>query len=39
LPEFAPPIDQLKLIKMDWNSITPDDLRKAKAEWLSVFNP
>jgi iron(III) transport system substrate-binding protein len=39
LPEFAPPIDKLKLIKMDWNSITADDLRKAKAEWLSVFNP
>lgn len=39
LPDYAPPIDKLKLIKMDWNSITPDDLRKAKTEWLSVFNP
>jgi iron(III) transport system substrate-binding protein len=39
LPDYAPPIDKLKLIKLDWGSITPDDLRKAKAEWQSVFNP
>ncbi|MBV8167144.1 MAG: extracellular solute-binding protein [Alphaproteobacteria bacterium] len=39
LPDYAPPIDQLKLIKMDWGAITTDDLNKARAEWLSVFNP
>jgi iron(III) transport system substrate-binding protein len=39
LPEYAPPIDQLKLIKMDWGAITTEDLNKARAEWLSVFNP
>ncbi len=39
LPDYAPPIDTLKLIKMDWNAITTEDLTKAKAEWLSLFNP
>ncbi len=39
LPDYAPPIDKLKLIKMDWNGITTEDLTKAKAEWLSLFNP
>ncbi len=39
LPEYAPPIDQLKLIKMDWGAITTDDLNKARAEWVSLFNP
>jgi iron(III) transport system substrate-binding protein len=39
LPDYAPPIDQLKLIKMDWSAITTEDLNKARAEWLSVFNP
>jgi iron(III) transport system substrate-binding protein len=39
LPEYAPPIDSLKLIKVDWDKITDDDIRKAKAEWQSVFTP
>ncbi len=39
LPEFAPSIDGLKLIKMDWTKITADDIRRAKAEWQSVFTP
>jgi iron(III) transport system substrate-binding protein len=39
LPLYAPAIDTMKLIKVDWDSITPDDLRKAKEEWLSLFNP
>jgi iron(III) transport system substrate-binding protein len=39
LPDYAPPIDSLKLIKVDWTKITADDIRKAKAEWQSVFTP
>lgn len=39
VPEYAPPIDQLKLIKMDWGAITTEDLNKARAEWVSIFNP
>jgi iron(III) transport system substrate-binding protein len=37
LPEYAPAIDDLKLIKVDWEHITQDDIRKAKAEWQSIF--
>jgi iron(III) transport system substrate-binding protein len=39
LPDYAPPIDQLKLIKMDYGAITTDDLNKARAEWVNLFNP
>ena len=39
LPDYAPPIDSLKLIKMDWEKIGQDDIKAAKAEWLSIFNP
>jgi iron(III) transport system substrate-binding protein len=37
LPAYAPAIDDLKLIKIDWGKITQDDIRKAKAEWQNVF--
>jgi iron(III) transport system substrate-binding protein len=39
LPDYAPAIDTLKIVKMDWGHISQDDIRKAKAEWLSIFNP
>jgi len=39
LPDYAPAFDSLKVIKMDWEHITTDDIRKAKEEWLSIFNP
>jgi iron(III) transport system substrate-binding protein len=39
LPEYAPSIDTLKLIKVDWLSMSQDDIRKAKAEWQGIFTP
>jgi iron(III) transport system substrate-binding protein len=39
LPEYAPSIDNLTLIKMDWDKITAADVQAAKKEWLSIFNP
>jgi iron(III) transport system substrate-binding protein len=39
LPEFAPAIDSLKLIKMDWDAIDQEAIRKAKAEWQGIFTP
>ena len=39
LPEYAPAIDGLNLIKMDWEKITAADIQAAKKEWLSIFNP
>ncbi len=38
-PEYAPPIDKLNVIKIDWEKITVEDQTKAKAEWLSIFKP
>jgi len=39
LPDWAPAIDQLKLIRVDWDSITADEIRKARAEWLAIMSP
>lgn len=39
LPEYAPAIDSLKLIPMDWTKVGPDEIKKAKAEWQSIFTP
>lgn len=39
IPEYAPSMDKLNVIKIDWEKITTADLDKARAEWLSVFNP
>lgn len=39
IPEYAPPIDKLNVIKIDWEKISQADTSKAKAEWLSIFKP
>ena len=39
LPEYAPAIDRLKLIPMDWSKIGPEEIKKGKAEWQSIFSP
>ena len=39
IPEYAPPIDKLNVIKIDWEKVTAEDESKAKAEWLSIFKP
>ncbi|MBI4193629.1 MAG: extracellular solute-binding protein [Betaproteobacteria bacterium] len=39
IPDYAPPIEKLNVIKIDWEKITADDQNKAKAEWLSIFKP
>ncbi len=39
LPEYAPAIDSLKLIPMDWSKIGPEEIKKGKIEWQSVFTP
>jgi iron(III) transport system substrate-binding protein len=37
IPTYAPSIDTLKLIKIDWKTMPIDAIQKAKAEWLSIF--
>jgi len=39
IPEYAPPIEKLNVIKIDWEKITAEDQSKAKAEWLKIFKP
>ena len=39
IPEYAPSIDKLNVIKIDWEKITTADLNTAKAEWVSIFTP
>jgi iron(III) transport system substrate-binding protein len=39
IPEYSPPIESLKLIKMDWSKLTAQDMAKAKADWVGIFNP
>ncbi len=37
LPEYAPPIDSLHVIKIDWDKVTTADMDKARAEWSGLF--
>lgn len=39
IPDYAPPIDKLNVIKIDWEKITAEDQSRAKAEWLGIFKP
>jgi iron(III) transport system substrate-binding protein len=39
LPDYAPPLEQLRLIKVDWEHLSTAEFQKARAEWLSIFNP
>ncbi len=38
-PDYAPAIDQLTVLPIDWNAITADDIKKAKTEWQRLFTP
>jgi iron(III) transport system substrate-binding protein len=39
LPEYAPAIDELNVMPVDWSKISADEIRKGKAEWQSIFSP
>jgi len=39
IPDYAPSIDALNLIKVDWQSVSIADMKKAREEWSSIFNP
>lgn len=39
LPEYAPGIDSLHLIKVDWEHISPDKLKEIRKSWTAIFNP
>lgn len=37
LPQYAPPIDSLNVIKIDWDKVTTADMDKARTEWSGIF--
>jgi iron(III) transport system substrate-binding protein len=39
IPDYAPSIDNLKTIKIDWKTLTTPQLKKIRNEWTSIFNP
>jgi iron(III) transport system substrate-binding protein len=39
LPEYAPSIDSLKLINVDWQGLSEEKLKEMREEWVGVFNP
>src|SRR5258708_1151952 len=39
LLEYAPGIDSLKLINVDWQGLSSDKLKGLREEWTNVFNP
>lgn len=39
LPDYAPSIDSLKLIKVDWKGMNTAELSKLRQEWVGIFNP
>jgi iron(III) transport system substrate-binding protein len=39
LPDYAPSIDSLKLINVDWQGLTTPKLKELRDEWTAVFNP
>lgn len=39
LPDYAPPMESLNVIKIDWNKVTQADMEKARIEWIGIFNP
>jgi iron(III) transport system substrate-binding protein len=39
LPDYAPAIDQLTVMPIDWNKITAEEIKQGKAEWQSIFSP
>jgi iron(III) transport system substrate-binding protein len=39
LPQWAPAIDDMKVVNVDWSSLTTEQIRAARAEWISIMNP
>ncbi len=39
IPDIAPDFSSLKIIKVDWEKMTADQLMKYREEWINIFNP
>jgi iron(III) transport system substrate-binding protein len=38
LPDYAPDMDHLKVINIDWREVKADDLKKYREEWVGLFS-
>jgi iron(III) transport system substrate-binding protein len=38
LPDYAPDIDHLKVIPIDWRQVKADDLKPYREEWVGIFS-
>ena len=38
-PDYAPAIDDLNVIKVDWSKVSTDDMAAARSDWVNIFNP
>jgi iron(III) transport system substrate-binding protein len=39
LPDYAPPMESLNVIKIDWSKVSQEDMENARMEWIGIFNP
>lgn len=39
IPDLVPDFGSIKVIKVDWKSMTPDRLKQYQSEWESIFTP
>lgn len=39
VPDVAPDLGSLKIIAVNWQKMTTDDLKKYRDEWVDIFNP
>lgn len=39
IPDIAPSFSSLKIIKVDWEKMSAQQLMKYRDEWVSIFNP
>jgi iron(III) transport system substrate-binding protein len=37
LPDYAPAIDSLKVLPVDWQSVSTEELKQARADWTKLF--
>ena len=37
IPDYAPPIESVNVIPIDWPSVSVDDMKSVRAEWSGIF--
>jgi ABC-type Fe3+ transport system substrate-binding protein len=37
VPDYAPNMESMKLIDLDWRALSTADMQKARADWQAIF--